>query len=350
MSELGSDRLRIGVVGLGKLWELRHKPALARMRDRIEVVAVYDQVARRAAIEAAHLRCDACDGLTSLIERGDVDAVYLLSPQWFGLHAIELACRLKKSVYCALPMFNELDELEAVVRRVGESGIRVFPEFARRSYPATLRLRELLATSLGAPRLIVGQCRLVEFDRHGAPGPAAQLQPAPLLIDPGCYLIDWCGVVFESAPISIQAFGGRALNHPNAESADDAISDLDFAGFVLRFARGETAQIDICRYHREAWGDASRFLPAPGFQVFARRGAAWVEPPSRVQWTDAEGAHDERLPHAPDVGEILNDQFLRTLRGEPTLAPTLDEVVTIARYGACLRQSLREQRAIDLTP
>ena len=38
-------RLRVGVVGLGRLWEVRHKPALARMKDRFQVVAVYDQVA-----------------------------------------------------------------------------------------------------------------------------------------------------------------------------------------------------------------------------------------------------------------------------------------------------------------
>ncbi len=34
-----------------------------------------------------------------------------------------------------------------------------------------------------------------------------------------------------------------------------------------------TAQISYGRYHRGPWGEASRFLPPPGFQVFAERGA-----------------------------------------------------------------------------
>ena len=50
-------RLRVGVIGLGRLWEARHKPALARMRDRFQVTAVYDQVVRRAEIEAGGLGC-----------------------------------------------------------------------------------------------------------------------------------------------------------------------------------------------------------------------------------------------------------------------------------------------------
>src|SRR3954468_16520678 len=85
-------RLRVGVVGLGRLWEARHKPALLRLKDRFQVTAVYDQVMRRAEIEAAHLGCAAADGLVALIERPDVDAVYLLTPQWFGLYPIQLAC------------------------------------------------------------------------------------------------------------------------------------------------------------------------------------------------------------------------------------------------------------------
>src|SRR3954468_15865276 len=89
-------RLRVGVVGLGRLWEARHKPALLRMRDRFQVTAVYDQVLRRAEMEARQFGCAAVEGLNALIERADVDAVYLLSPQWFGAYPIALACQLRK--------------------------------------------------------------------------------------------------------------------------------------------------------------------------------------------------------------------------------------------------------------
>ena len=57
-------RLRVGVIGLGRLWEARHKPALARLADRFRVTAVYDQVARRAAIEATQVGCAAAEGFS----------------------------------------------------------------------------------------------------------------------------------------------------------------------------------------------------------------------------------------------------------------------------------------------
>ncbi|MGE3820626.1 MAG: Gfo/Idh/MocA family protein, partial [Isosphaeraceae bacterium] len=273
----GSKRvvLRVGVVGLGRLWETRHKPALMRLRDRFRVTAVYDQVARRAEIEAAHFSCAAEDGLTALIHRDDVDVVYLMTPQWFGTHAIPLACAAGKPIYCALPLAGELADLEALAKRIEGAGIPFMPEFARRFYPATLRLRELLATVLGAPRLIVGHTRLYGFDRYGTPGPTTQMAPAPLLLDPGGFLLDWCCFLFQGRPARLQGWEGVVL--PGKEGTSDA--DPDFETFVAEFEGGGLAQLSIGRYHRPSWGDASKFLPAPGFQIFAERGAAWVELP-----------------------------------------------------------------------
>jgi predicted dehydrogenase len=330
-------KLRVGVIGLGRLWEARHKPALARMADRFQVRAVYDQVARRAEVEAAHLGCAAPEGLAALIERPDVDVVYLLTPQWFGLHPIALACAQGKPIYCALPVAGERAALEALAATLRSSGTPFMPELARRFYPATLRLRELLATTLGRPRLVLGQDRLFGFDRYGQPGPTTQMAPAPLLIDPGGNLLDWCRCIFQGEPRAVRGFGGVVL--PGAGPADD------FESLWLEFPGGARAQIAFGLYHRRPWGEASRFLPPPGFQVFAERGAAWLELPDRIQWTDAAGAHEERLPLEPSVGEVLNDQFHRLVRGDQSLAPTLDDALAIARLIDQLQRDRHEDGA-----
>ena len=166
-----SVRLRVGVIGLGRLWETRHKPSLARLQDRFRITAIYDQVYRRAEIEAAQLGCTACTGLAALVERPDVDVIYLLSRQWFGLQPIALACAAGKAVYCALPLADDLVELESLAKRIEQSGIAFMPEFARRCYPATLRLKELLAAQLGAPALDSGTFPALRFRplRHARP-------------------------------------------------------------------------------------------------------------------------------------------------------------------------------------
>jgi predicted dehydrogenase len=338
-------RLRVGVIGLGRLWEARHKPALMRLRDRFQVTAVYDQVLRRAEIEAGQLGCAAAEGLTALIERPDVDVIYLLTPQWFGLYPVQIACAYRKPVYCALPLAGEPDELETLTVLVESSGIPFMPEFARRFYPATLRLRELLATTLGAPRLIVGLNRLFGFDRYGQPGPTTQMAPAPLVIDPGSYLLDWCSFLFQAQPGAVQGNAGIVLP---AECEGETVPD--FESFVAEYEGGGMAQIAFGRYHRNHWGDATRFLPQPGFQVYAERGAAWLELPDRIQWSDADGTHEERLPLEPTIGDLLNDQFHRLVRGDHSLAPTIRDALAVARRVRDLCQSQREGRKIARSP
>jgi predicted dehydrogenase len=341
-----AGRLRIGVVGLGRLWEARHKPALLSLADRFRVTAVYDQVARRAEMEADSLCCAATEGLAALVDRPDVDAVYLLSPQWFGLHAAELACRRSRPIYCALPLAGDPDGVESLAKAVRGCGVLFVPELARRFYPATLRLRELLATTLGEPRLVQAHVRLFTYDRYGAPGPSTQLAPLPLCVDPGGNLIDWCCWMFQQGPRSIQAAGTRVLTDP--DRAAGTSTDDDYETFTLEFSGGALAQVSVGRFHRAAWHDATRFLPPPGIQVFAERGVAWLEMPDRIQWTDREGAHDERLPLDPPVGEALNDHFDRRLRGVHSMAPTIDDALAVSRIVQALHRSRREGRAIRL--
>ena len=151
------------------------------MGDRIRVVAVYDHVARRAEVEAGQLGCWAAPGLTALMDRPDVDAVSILAPQWFGLHAALLAADRGKPIYCGLPLAGEPEAIATLAAAAGAAGdaFLFVPELARRSYPITTRLRELLATALGPPRLVVGHSRLFGFDRYSQPGPGTQIAPAP---------------------------------------------------------------------------------------------------------------------------------------------------------------------------
>jgi predicted dehydrogenase len=317
-------RLRVGVIGLGRLWEARHKPALMRLGDRFRVAAVYDQVARRAEIEANAIGCHAAAGIHALIERSDVDVIYLLSPQWFGMHALEPAVESGKPVYCALPLAAEPALIERLDGRLRDGKSFFMPEFARRHYPATIRLRELLATRLGPPRLIVGQVRLSGFDRYGQPGPSTQIAPAPLLLDPGSYVLDWTRYVFQSEPMSLQGSGNVMIPGPTA-------GEHDVEALAIEFPGGGLAQWTIARYHRGAWGEAARFLPTPGIQVFAERGAAWLEMPDRIVWTDSEGQHEERLSLEPTIGETLNAHFHRAIRGQQPFAPAWPDAVTAAR-------------------
>ncbi len=192
----------------------------------------------------------------------------------------------------------------------------------------------------------MGQTRLYGFDRYAVPGPTTQIAPAPLAIDPGSYLVDWCCYVFQSLPEALHGFRCQVISSP-----DHAEPGRRFREFRCQLSpKGATAQISYGRYHRTPWGDASRFLPLPGFQVFAERGAAWLEMPEKIQWSTAAGTKEERLALEPTVGDVLNDQFHRLVRGDHSLAPTIREALDIARLVSEMRSSQRNRPVVGRAP
>ena len=76
-------KIRVGLIGLGDFWQMRHAPALRALADRFEVRAVCDPVRHRAEQAAAEFHAEAVDGYHVLVQREDIDAVLVLSPQWF---------------------------------------------------------------------------------------------------------------------------------------------------------------------------------------------------------------------------------------------------------------------------
>ena len=94
-------KLRVGLIGLGDAWRHRHAPALRALGDLFEVRAVCEQVGHRAERAAAEFAATPMDGYRALARREDIDAVLILSPQWYGALPVLAACESGKAVYCA---------------------------------------------------------------------------------------------------------------------------------------------------------------------------------------------------------------------------------------------------------
>ena len=139
---------------LGKAWESRHAPALKALADRFEVRAFCDPVAHRAAEVAQRWPARTCDGFRALAESDDIDAVLLLSARWYGALPILAACDAGKAIYCAAALDLDTHAADEVRQRVRDAGVAFMAEFPCRLAPATLRLKELMATRLGLPRLL----------------------------------------------------------------------------------------------------------------------------------------------------------------------------------------------------
>lgn len=300
-------RLRVGLVGLGPAWETRHRPALLALADRFEVRAVCEPVNHRAELAASAFGAAVVDGYQVLVRREDVDAILILSAGWFGSLPILAACEAGKAIYLAAGFDVKLDDARKIKRRVEESGVVFLAEFPRRQSPATLRLKELIATALGTPGLIFCHRRLPLAD-EGKHSPALAGQPSTVHELVG--LVDWCCYVVGRAPKWVT---GMTWHEAAAGCGQDyRMMSLDFSEGDLPNT-GPVAQISCGRYIPARWSEAIAYRPLAAMQISCRRGIAFLDPPATLIWFDEAGRHQESLQSERPVGEQLLTRLHRAM-------------------------------------
>lgn len=296
-------KLRVGLVGLGPGWEQRHRPALRALSDRFEIRAVCEPVAHRAEMVAREFGAAAVDGFRALAEREDVDAVLVLSDQWYGPLPILAACDSGKAVYCAAALDLEADQAREIRNRVAESGIAFVAELPCRLAPATVRLKELIATRLGKPRLLFCHQRIP------TPPPGDKRSLAPSRTHAMAELVDWCRFVVGEDPTSVL---GLSHTSPDSGERDYEWISLDFDQSAAPGA-GTIAQISSGRYLPACWPEAVTYRPPAALQVACEQGVAFIDLPSTLVWFDKAGRQMESLESERPVGEQLLSHFHRSV-------------------------------------
>lgn len=336
-------KLRVGLIGLGDHWDRRYGPALRALADCFEVRAVCEQVAHRAAQAAMEFQAMPVEGFRALTGREDLDAVLILAPQWYGSLPILAACESGKAVYCAAGLGFESGEAGKIKERVEGAGIVFMAEFPRRHAPATLRLKELLATRLGAPRLLFCHRRAPSSPQYGqkATGYGQAESAVRELVE----LVDWCRYVVGGEPARVTGLMHASLTDPGEE--DYQMMSLDFSAAGPP-ASGPVAQISCGRYIPADWQEAIGYRPLAELQVSCERGIAFVDLPATLVWFDEAGRHQESLDSERPLGEQLLAQFHRAATGSACVPCGLDDAYRAVTIVEQARRSHHEGRRIEL--
>ena len=368
-------KLRVGIVGLGEHWESRHLPALRALADRFEVRGICEQVAHRARRAAEQVGAAAVDGFRALTARDDIDAILYLGEQWFGAMPILAACDHGKAVYSAVSLPVEAAEAAALRGRVERSGIAFMAEFPRRHAAATVRLKELIATRLGRPRMLFCHRRV----------PHAKTAPQPR--DAGSInrdlmeLVDWCRYVAGCEPTSVVAVrhAGAAEGEPDdyrmmsldfspgsppgdgtdgPASGDGALAPIPGHGILNPIpgdgilnpipGHGILAQISCGYYMPSRWEEAVSFRPPAALQVACEQGIAFVDLPAGLVWFDTAGRHQESLESERPVGEQMLVQFHRRVTSLVRSMSGLDDALQALRVVQAGETSQAEGRRVRL--
>ncbi len=297
-------KIRVGLVGLGDHWNDRHRPALIALSDRFEVRAICCQVAERSKKVAQDFNATAVDGFRAMIERDDIDAVLALAPDWVGPLPLIAASEAGKAVYCSTALDLSPNQAQDIRKRIDQSGVAFMAEFPRRYSPATLRLKELIATRLGPPKLLFCHDRMAvesQLDklRRG--------EYCPLVWRHMMEQIDWCRYIVGEDPISVMS---ASLNATSGNTFYQMVS-LEFPTNSLGV--NPVAQLSLGHYIPAKWHDALSYRRPASIQICCEKGMAFVDLPSSLVWFDDAGQHSEALETERPVGEQMLAQFYRSI-------------------------------------
>ncbi|QDV24234.1 Gfo/Idh/MocA family protein [Aureliella helgolandensis] len=350
-------KLKLGLIGLPTDWQKHYLPALRVLQDRFEVVGVYSSVSTLADKVAREFSAERFDGFRQMVKQDNIDAVMLLASDWYGLVPIEAACDFGKAVYCGSEIDFAPHQASRLSKSVEQSGIAFMAEFPRRYAPASLRLKELIATRLGKPQILFCHRRLTN-----PPGETARnAKSLDARADRELMeLIDWCSFIVGRSPNSIQCVSHQTPRGPHLAPADNKsatrsqFAGSDYQALSLDFSEegepaGSTvAQLSCGSYIRSSWHEAATFRPPAAVQVCCENGLAFVDLPNSLTWFDDAGRHQEALDSEMAVGQQLLIQFYRAVTSLVRKMGDLEDVnrCLTALLGA--QQSSRERRLIPL--
>lgn len=155
--------IRIGIIGCGKIGQVRHLPEYAA-NEHAKIVALYDLNMERAQSLAEKYHAKAYESAQAVFDDPNVDAVSICSANASHAQLAIAALRAGKHVLCEKPMATTLEDCEAMLAAAKASGKRLMIGQNQRLAGAHKKARELIAAGE------IG--RIVTFETafcHGGP-------------------------------------------------------------------------------------------------------------------------------------------------------------------------------------
>jgi predicted dehydrogenase len=212
--------LRLGVLGCADIAWRRTLPAIAAAPS-VRLAAVASRAPDKADAFAARFGCAAVYGYDRLLDRDDVDAVYVPLPVGLRRDWVGRALRTGRHVLAEKPLTTTRDHAAELVALAARRGVVLMENFTFPHHAQHARVRELIADgAVGRVRAFMSEFGVPERD------------PGDIRVDPalgGGALLD-VGVY----PLRIaQYFFGDALRVRGAVLHRDPATGVDVGGGVL---------------------------------------------------------------------------------------------------------------------
>lgn len=203
-----------------------------RRVPRSAVVAVASRDGERARAYAAQWDIPhAVKGYDALLQRDDIDAVYISLPNSLHVPWALTAIGAGKHVLCEKPLAAQAADVDLVAAAAAEAGVIVAEGFMYRHEPLTARVAALVSDgAVGAVRTIVSGFTYAR--RRPADVRLEAALDGGALLDVGCYPVSYACLLTNRDPVEAVTVRRMTTSGVDEESAG-----------VLRFPGDITAQV-----------------------------------------------------------------------------------------------------------
>lgn len=254
---MADSKLRWGIIGAGNI---ATKLANAVFLDpSSELVAVASKSLERSRPFARDHDIDACESYQALVERDDIDIVYVATTHNFHYENALLALENNKHVLIEKPFTVNAKEAEALVDLATERKLFLMEAIWVRNLPSMIRLKEVLQS--GA----IGEVKLFNMSFGGIAAPQyieRLIRPelaGGVTLDMGIYPITFINFLLDQLPL---------VSHSLCRFSDTGVDEL--ATYLFKYPGGCLATVNtsfnlLTKSEAMIYGSKG-FIEFPAFQ------------------------------------------------------------------------------------
>ncbi|MDR0272970.1 MAG: Gfo/Idh/MocA family oxidoreductase [Clostridiales bacterium] len=324
------ERVKLGIIGLGLAWERLHAPALSRLQDRYEIVAVCDADGAKAKSVAQFLGL-AEDSwyydYNKMLARKDIEAVESLVPISGNYEAAEAVIRSGKHLIAEKPLASTLEAAQELIKLRDKKKVQVMVAENVRYEEQNILLKNLITGGhIGNPIYFIDN-HVVEYRQESERGGFGQTDwrqhpdfKGGVIMDSGVHHVARMRFLFGDAT-SVFAHGRP--------------SEIDFAPYscingLLQFPGNVMGHYAFLLIGKETQA------PLVGLRIFGTHGEIYLEEPNcgYVNVTYKENTNSTAISYNPGQGYFLElENFHAALRHgakiESTPEKALGDIATV---------------------
>ncbi len=274
-----SKKLRIGIIGAGRIGKLHANNLVSRVKDA-ELVAVSDvyEPAAKDLVEKLGIANYYSD-YHKILEDPTIEAVFICSSTDTHSPISIEAARAGKHIFCEKPIDHDLDKIKVVLEEVKKAGVKYQVGFNRRFDRNFSHVHDVVKNGG------IGDVQIVKVTSRDPEAPPLSYVKVSggIFVDMTIHDFDMVRYLSGSEVTEVSAFGACLVNPEIA-----AAGDVDTCIITLRFANGALGVIDNSR--QAVYGYDQRI------EVFGSKGCITAdnETPNNTTYYTADGVMKEK--------------------------------------------------------